>query len=152
MDSGWAVILGAIIALVSSAVLPWIRDAVAARRADRIARKSALEASIRRVIHTVTTASFERPLSTPDRAKIEVGLQDTLTEFELLLGGRSQPVGVMLDQASRDATGDDERLRALARSTVPLLLTGWHSGIFSGPDVWARYCDSRAAITSPAPE
>ncbi|MEV8250488.1 hypothetical protein AB0O87_06150 [Microbacterium sp. NPDC076768] len=32
MDSGWAVVLGAVIALAGSAVIPWIREARAAQR------------------------------------------------------------------------------------------------------------------------
>jgi len=32
MDSGWAVILGAVIALIGSSVVPWVRDALGDRR------------------------------------------------------------------------------------------------------------------------
>ncbi|WP_180968902.1 hypothetical protein [Microbacterium aurantiacum] len=51
----------------------------------------------------------------------------------------------MLDLAFRDATSKDGRLRSVARATIPLLLTGWHSGVYSSSQAYSSYVDGREA-------
>lgn len=143
MDGGWAVVLGAVIALTGSALIPWVREAISARRAEKARVDRALERSIREVVHVLATISHSRPLSMPEIGKLDVEARDAVTAFDLLLDGRSQPVSVALDLAFSDAASKDERLRQVARSTIPLLLTGWKAGMYSGPDVYKRYVTAR---------
>ncbi|GAB6859090.1 hypothetical protein [Microbacterium xylanilyticum] len=46
MDSGWAVVLGAVIALAGSAIIPWIREGTEAQRARAEAQKEGLQSAI----------------------------------------------------------------------------------------------------------
>ncbi|MFB7844037.1 hypothetical protein [Microbacterium sp. NPDC056052] len=144
MDSGLAVILGAVIALVSSAVIPWIRDALTEKRAERARRNRAIDKSIRDLTHALVARSYARPLTRMDQAALDIDARDLLTRFDLLLDGRHEPLSVAIDQAFQDAASDDTELRILARAITPLRLTGWRSGIYTSPDVYKRYMDQRA--------
>lgn len=146
MDSGWAVVLGAVIALVSSAVLPWIRESFAARREERARVARGIEKGIIEVVEALMTISYARPLTTPEVAKADIKARGTVTAFELLLDVRSQSIATMLDQAFSDAASKDERLRTVARAAVPIILTGWRSGVYSGPEAFEQYASRRRDI------
>lgn len=75
-----------------------------------------------------------------------------LTAFELLLDGRSQPLAVALDQAFEDALSKDDWLRMSARSSMPILLTGWRSGLYTGSDVYKQYSEGRTRYPEQASE
>ena len=149
MDSGWAVVLGAVIALVGSAVLPWAREWFTDGRAERRRVEQAKAAAIKDVVHALTKLATVLPSSDGEtREQLEGAAQDAMTSLELLLALREQPVAAMLEAAFSDACSSDMRLRPIAKAAVPPLLGAWFRGGFSPLEVEASYQRNRAEAVS----
>lgn len=49
MDSGWAVVIGAAIALIASVATPWLKDSLDRKHRDAVLRKAALAGALQRI-------------------------------------------------------------------------------------------------------
>lgn len=143
MDNGWAVVLGAAIALIGSALIPWVREAMQASRTEKARVDRAIETGIREVVHSLMTIANSRPMSITEIGKLEIEAQDTVTSFELLLRADDHPLTSTLDLAFTDAASKDERLRILAKAAMPIYLTGWRNGVYSPREVKEKYSQRR---------
>lgn len=84
MDSGLAVIVGALIALTGSAVVPWIREALKDGQDQQRARRQQLRDSVVRVLAASQMVGFAVQLNNVDRVMSSMHERSTATA-ELLV-------------------------------------------------------------------
>lgn len=143
MDSGWAVVLGAFIALTGSALIPWLRDSRAEARAakeravtrrreaivDLIARNSAIGVALTFNDKQTLLAAYEARDEAATRLLLEV---DEAERKELLpLIQRSVP--------TRDS--DDQAVIGLKMHSLQSVLVKWASGEIATADLRKKYAE-----------
>ena len=131
MDQGWAVVLGAVIALTGSSVLPWVREAATAKgvrdrdRADRIrlAVIDLLSANAAQAAALTTKEDGAFVTAVADRGRAAAALL-----IELPAEDRE---GLAPAIQAGSASGDDARYKLGALQHV---LTAWIAGDVSSAD------------------
>jgi hypothetical protein len=131
MDEGWAVVLGAVIALTGSALVPWVREAVTAkgvRDRDRDERVRAavidlLSANAAQAAALTTKEDNAFVTAVADRGRAAAALL-----IELPAEDRK---GLAPAIQAGSASGDDARYKLAALQHV---LTAWAAGDVSSAD------------------
>ena len=83
MDQGWAVVLGAVIALTGSALVPWIREAATARGVQNRARHDRVRAAVINLL--AANAAQAASLATDDDAAFITAVEDRARAAAALL-------------------------------------------------------------------
>lgn len=124
MDSGWAVVLGATIALVGSAIVPWIREATGRRTSQNSARRNSLQKLIPRILELITQhiENVHMKMWAQNLAAKETR---AMVQLSLLLRPDEWKVAAILMQASMHADKDDAA-RFLGAATAAM--SAWFSG------------------------
>ena len=143
MDSGWAVILGAFIALTGSALIPWLRDSRAEARAreeraavrrrealvDLIAKNSDIGMALTFEDTPALLAAFGPRSEAATRLLLEVTDEERKELLPLLQG--SVPL--------RD--GEDQGIVGLKMNSLQTVLVRWASGELETSQLRRRYLE-----------
>ncbi|MFJ4174016.1 hypothetical protein [Microbacterium sp. NPDC089696] len=133
------------IALIGSALVPWLREAFTERRAERRRIDRAKEQAIKDIVHALTKLAGSYATLEPDeRLRQEEAVQDALTSLELILTLKEQPIASLLEQAFRDAATQDPSLRAVSKGATPPVLGAWFRGGVTPEEALAMYDRHRA--------
>lgn len=130
MDSGWAVILGAFIALTGSSLIPWLRDARAEARASKeravVRRREALVDLISRnsAIGMALTFNDKETLLAAYGARDAAG---TRLLLELTDSERREMIP-LLQGSVPIAQGEDKTIIGVKMNTFQSVLVRWASG------------------------
>lgn len=125
LDSGIAVIIGALIALTGSAVVPWVRETLKDRQVQKRDRQQRLRESVVRVLAANQMAGFALQLKDVDRVVTSMSDRSTATA-ELLVTVAKQERGDMARLLARSipvrSSDDDaetfDQVRALQVALV----------------------------------
>lgn len=152
MDSGWAVVLGAVIALAGSSVIPWIRESIAAvrlRAADaRTRRNTALIALLTANAACANANAFQDKHRVLDAMEARSRAVTALL-LEVPSAERSEP----RDPAGLCNAGGEDRQRFSPRAGVlalQLTLTAWADGTDPATSLTDRYTANLATATQVA--
>ncbi|CAI7654444.1 unnamed protein product [Penicillium discolor] len=145
MDSGWAVVLGAVIALAGSSVIPWIREALASARLrkersqerlnDAIVELLAINAGMATAVVTANGNKLAEAYSERQRAAARLLLEVPAPE--------RQDIGDVLDHAlpSPKPDGDPQALVLHTTHALQMTLVEWVSGELRAADARKRLKD-----------
>ncbi|WP_146008228.1 hypothetical protein [Microbacterium sp. UMB0228] len=145
MDSGWAVVLGAVIALAGSSVIPWIREALASARLrkersqerlnDAIVELLAINAGMATAVVTANGNKLAEVYSERQRAAARLLLEVPAPE--------RQDIGDVLDHAlpSPKPDGDPQALVLHTTHALQMTLVEWVSGELRAADARKRLKD-----------
>lgn len=132
MDAGWAVVLGALIALTGSSIVPWLREGLAARTDETRRRRErvrnavvdllAANAAQGAAMTTDVDADFQRAFE--DRARASAAL---LLEVH---GEERRALSDVITLGSPGRYQTRERVRALE-----YVMTGWAAGEFDAATI-----------------
>jgi hypothetical protein len=123
MDSGWAIVIGAAIALLGSVFAPWLKDTIDRRNRQLESNRSAVAASLQ-LIATATPAAAlarlemlrndldgERQATTHAAARLQITklyeAQNSVFELGLLLTTKDAPIETMARMVVNAAQRDD---------------------------------------------
>lgn len=136
MDQGWAVVLGAIIALTGSALVPWIRDSVTAKGVRDREREERVRGAVVDLLSA--NAAQAASLTTGEDGPFVAAVADRARAAAALLIELSAEDREGLTPAiqSGSASGDDARYQIAALQSV---LTAWAAGDLSSGDAELGY-------------
>ena len=137
MDSGWAVVLGAAIALVGSAIVPWARDAVTDRRTRELDRQKALANASEEVVR-LAAWRFE-PIANLNWQHETSKRGLALTRLGLLLNRGEVEIQELVERAFTSLAGEDGQFRAGVYLRMASRLREWHRGEISARDAWDTF-------------
>lgn len=132
MDQGWAVVVGAVIALVGAIGAPWLRDAVTRRRSMERERQELLRDAIAEHLDAVILA-HGRSASASERTDLILRAHVAGVKLALLLNSKE----VIIEQIGEEAialapaidTGEDVRIKGLVLVTAyQMTVLGWVRG------------------------
>lgn len=140
MDSGWAVILGALIALTGSALIPWLRESrTKAREREDQARDRKHDAIVELLAHNSALGLAYR-LS--DGSRIQVALEDReRASARLLLETQPEdrkPIGTLLT-ISIPISADDNAVWGARTNALQAVLIQWATGSMSAQDAVSHF-------------
>jgi hypothetical protein len=153
MTDGWAVLLGAVIALVGSVVAPWIREALAAKRRraeierkDSRARKRELGVTIRELLDSLLELHVKGGSNKGEAfaARLKRVMMAAL-DFGLLLEQSDQAIVSIVSDANV-AIMNSEDTAVSALTSLTSVLPAWRRGTITAWEALTRY---RAATGRP---
>ncbi len=149
MNSAWAIVVGAIIALTGSVATPWIREALETRRRqaeidreDVRVRKQETGVAIRNLMEAFMDQYAAHGVPGYDAAAlVKRSLMMTL-DLGLLLDGLDLAIAPIVSSAGEViATGSPSALKAI--NSLTSVLTAWRRGQVSGWEALDAYrCDT----------
>lgn len=114
MDSGWAVVIGALAALTGSVFGPWLLETRKQKTAAEVSRRSELSALIPKLFESLDRNSAPSP-----------GETEMVIRAQLLLTADESPMGNILLIAATRRT--DSTVQAAARTSVSMWFRGQSS-------------------------
>ncbi|WP_137750131.1 hypothetical protein [Microbacterium sp. SGAir0570] len=137
MDSGWAVVLGAVIALIGSSVVPWIRESLAERSRAKRAQEERRRTAMIDVIET-TSAGAAALIMDDDPAFLAAYSARTAAVTRLMLE---------CDEADRRhlwkvntrAAGKSRRNAPEAARAFHLVMVDWYAGTVPADKLLERF-------------
>lgn len=146
MDSGWAVVMGAAIALVGSSIIPWIRDTAAERSARTLAQQQYLRDAVIEML-TADAAHLSNLL-----ADMTGSLIDSFTDREravakVLMHVQGDERGALADLFRRSMPNIDDP-RGRMHDALQIVLTAWAAGELHGDVVIEEWLAQIAALKS----
>jgi hypothetical protein len=134
MDSGWAVVLGAAIALVGSAIVPWIREAVTERARSTAASRHELADAIHGVIEQgAALFAYDDPAIRLANSELAVA------RFTMLITVEKKDIATLVQVAINEIQMPHGSHRAAAYVALSAILPDWFRGELSAPEALARY-------------
>jgi hypothetical protein len=145
MDSAWAVIVGAAIALLGSVVTPWIREAVEGKRRraeivreDERVRKHELGVAIHNFMEALVDEFAGREINSLDQVALSKRSLMTTLDLGLLLESPDMPIAtVAASAAGMVAMGNDVSLTAV--NSLTSVLSAWRRGQISAWEALDAY-------------
>lgn len=139
MDNGWAVVIGATIALIGSAVVPWIREQLTARERLRRERRTALADAIRDLI-AVSGACLEEGMNA---LKFAAEVEPVRARLSLLLDSSESEIDEFTMSAIRAMMRhEDDRIAAIGFVHLSRSLPRWLRGELSPKEAQALLIDA----------
>lgn len=132
MNSAWAVVLGAAIALVGSSVIPWVRDAIDRRGAERTAAETVVRDATIALLAANSKLGFANGFE--ERAALVEATSDRATAAaSLLLAAPSadrDALALLLETSVPLTRGQTTRRRSprLQMYALQVTLTAWVKG------------------------
>ncbi|KZE90629.1 hypothetical protein [Microbacterium sp. TNHR37B] len=136
MDQGWAVVLGAVVALTGSSLIPWARESFR----DRAERKRQREVRLREAVVDVLAANAAQgsALTFDNDADLHVAFEARARAVARLLieadSAERRGLSAALNAAAPGRSDTGERIRALQ-----LVLTAWAGGDMSAESLESEY-------------
>lgn len=145
MNSGWAVIAGAAIALIGSVATPWIREALEAKRRrteiireDARTRKRELGVAIHDFMEALVEQFASHNVTGADQVALSKRSLMTSLDLGLLLESPDMPIAtVVASAAGTVATGNDAALKAV--NSLTSVLSAWRRGQISAWEALDSY-------------
>ena len=145
MNSAWAVIVGAAIALVGSVATPWIREAVEGNRRraeivreDARVRKQELGVAIHNFMEALVEQFAGHEREGVDQVALSKRSLMTSLDLGLLLESPDMPIAtVVASAAGTVATGNDAALKAV--NSLTSVLSAWRRGQISAWEALDSY-------------
>jgi hypothetical protein len=151
MDSGWAVVLGAGIALLGTAFVPWLKDAFDRRVRLNDEHNRALTEAIREVIEcAIEWTLLPKHNSVPMRRTIGAREYRAVAWLELLLNKRERPIlNLILDAMSDIRTIHTDPISAeISIAALMTQLGDWHRGMTTASEAHDRFENARIRMIS----
>jgi ABC-type transport system involved in cytochrome bd biosynthesis fused ATPase/permease subunit len=142
MDSGWAVVLGAVITLVGVVMTPWAREAAEGRARRNEAQRDAFRAHFPdfvRATSALALGGFESPEF--DAAGVEASTK--LSELALLLRREDRPIEIIL-VLTRALSWTPKGRQVI--STMQRTVHAWFRGSISAKHALRDFQDAVARI------
>ena len=117
MDSGWAVVLGAAIALIGSAVIPWIREAATRKQISAHETQSAVSRATLAVIRE--GARFHAGNSQIGRREF------VIARFRMLVPAEDRDISKLVELAFTSISDPDRDIRGTAYVAMADMLPAW---------------------------
>lgn len=143
MNSGWAVVLGAVIALMGSAIIPWIRDSRTAARRRREDAETRRNTAIVDLIAANSALAFANVFQDKERVTGAYEERSRAAAALVLEAGSAdrEDLAVLLDAAApirtdKRAAEVTPRVGMLA---FQLTLTAWGTGDLAAAELAAAY-------------
>jgi hypothetical protein len=111
MDSGWAVVIGAVVAFAGTVLGPWLLDASKRKTEAETSRRAELGVLIPKLFESV-----DRSTNPP------TGETEMVVRLQLLLGANESPIGNILLIAATHRS--DSRVQSAARTSVTMWFRG----------------------------
>ncbi len=137
MDSGWAVVLGAVIALIGSSVVPWVRESLAERSQATRARDERRRTAMVEVIET-TSAGVAALMMDDDPAFVSAYSARSAAMTRLMLECDEADRRHLWDVNTR-AAGKSRRNAPEAARAFHLVMMDWYAGIVPAEELLARF-------------
>lgn len=142
MDSGWAVILGAVIALIGSSVVPWIRDASEGRRAQARATTARRHDAVVSLLEANSALGFAFAVADNDRTLTAVQARSrAAVQLLLELPPRERAIlsNVIDNTAPLPLAATDGVLPAIKIRVLQAVLLEWAREEISANDLPKKY-------------
>ena len=123
MDSGWAVVIGAAIALIGSSVVPWVRENVRERTQAARTRRAEIADALTRVGGALGETARAVILKTPESMSTVASAWATLLELELLLDKSEGDIATIGREALQLVFSGDSRGAPAAYARA---VAAWH--------------------------
>jgi hypothetical protein len=123
VDNGWAVVIGASIALIGSAVVPWVRESLQARGTAARKRESDIASALTKLGTTLGAASAAMVMQNEKGAYNIAMAWAVCLELELLLKPTEKDIATLGREAVRAVLAHDGRPSLAAYSEAA---AAWH--------------------------
>jgi hypothetical protein len=123
MDSGTAVVYGAAIALVGSAVIPWIREEVQQRGQRRREYDRELRAATRDAMQGLNEMFYV--YGTPIKAKNAIHQQVQRLWLAMVVRRQDRPISHLIDRVASNLVEPDEYVRLASIKALADVLPQW---------------------------
>jgi hypothetical protein len=137
MDSGLAVIIGAAIALVSSSVIPWIRESVTKRAQSELEYRAALRDAMRASMRALSEMSHSRKEGMTREEM--VSHRERLLELALVVRGDDRPVSLLVDRVASDFVEDDDTVGIASYRALVDVVPRWFRGEIDSSNLVNRF-------------
>ncbi|WP_414171837.1 hypothetical protein [Clavibacter tessellarius] len=143
MDSGLAVIVGAAIALVSSSLIPWLREAVTQRSEREREYRLELREAARAAIDSISEAYLleGEDAASPERA---ISRKARIVNLGIVVRGEDAPLSVAVEDAAGLISMPDQLGRYAGYRAITEIVPKWFRGGCTSAELMDEYrtmCD-----------